>query len=403
MISINEAVEIVLDAAEALPTITLPLERAWGYVLAESVVADTDMPAFDRSMMDGYALAASASGDGKEVQVIATVPAGHFHPEPVADGHAVKIMTGAPLPDGCDAVIPVELTSEPDGGRVRLHSAVQSGDNIGFRGEEMKQGEEILAAGTPVDPAVAAVLAQAGKSRVSVHRRPRVGILVTGTELVDPGEVPAGGKIRESNSFGLVAQCLTWGAEPVRIGQAGDERRKLAAAISAGLEYDVLAITGGVSMGEFDLVPDLLADLGVEIMFHKVAQKPAKPMLFGKFGPTLVFGLPGNPVACFLGFELYAGPAIRRLAGESEYRTRWHQGVSAADFKVRSDREHLKPAKVEREGEIWRAHPVATRGSADICSIVGTNAFARFKQGQYIVPAGETVEFFFHRGKSDGV
>jgi molybdopterin molybdotransferase len=402
MISIDEAVEIVLDAAEALPPIALPLERAWGYALAESVVADTDMPAFDRSMMDGYALAARFSGEGKEVVVVGTVPAGYFYPDPVPDGHAVKIMTGAPLPDGCDAVIPVEFTSEPEGGRVRLHSAVEPGDNIGFRGEEMKRGDEILAPGTPIDPAVAAVLAQVGKSRISVHRRPRVGILVTGTELVDPGEIPSRGKIRESNSFGLVAQCLTWGAEPVRIGQAGDERRKLAAAISAGLEYDVLAITGGVSMGEFDLVPDLLADLGVEIIFHKVAQKPAKPMLFGKCGPTLVFGLPGNPVACFLGFELYAGPAMRRLAGESEYRTRWHQGMSAGDFKVRSDREHLKPAAVEREGEIWRAHPVATRGSADIYSIVGTNAFARFKQGHYTVPADETIDFFFHRGKSDG-
>ncbi len=402
MISIDEAVNIVLSAVQPLPSVMVPLEEAGGYVLVEAVQADMDVPSFDKSMMDGYTLAASSSGEGKEIPVVATLAAGDIRSDPIPPDHAVKIMTGAPVPPACDAVIPVEFTTEIGNGRVRLEKKVKRGENISFRGEEIKSGQEILICGTLIDAPVAAVLAEAGRSRVKVHRRPRVGILVTGTELVDPGLTPGPGKIRESNSYGIVAQCRSWGAIPVRLGQAGDDPTELKAAIEAGLEYDILAITGGVSMGDYDLVPDILRELGVEILFHKVAQKPAKPMLFGKRGSSIVFGLPGNPVSCFLGFELYAGPAIRRLAGEGDFETRWFEGVAAGDFKVKSDRAHIKAARVEYDGGKWIAHPVEWHGSADIYSVVSSNAFARFEQGRYTVPAGELVTFFFHRGKSNG-
>jgi molybdopterin molybdotransferase len=185
----------------------------------------------------------------------------------------------------------------------------------------------------------------------------------------------------------------------MRLGQAADDPTQLRAAIEGGLGHDILTITGGVSAGDYDLVPDSLRELGVEVLFHKVAQKPGMPLLFGKRGSTLVFGLPGNPVACFLCFELYVGPAVRRLAGEWDFETKWLDGVAGADSHVKSDRTHFKAAKVRFEGSRWRVHPMPSHGSADIFSVVGTNAFARFEKGKYTVSVGEQVRFFFYRAK----
>lgn len=402
MISIEEALEIVLSQAEPLPPMRVMLQGAKGHMLSESVFADMDAPAFDRSMMDGYALMASESGEGKEIEVDGIILAGQFRSEPVPPGKAVKIMTGAPVPEGADSVIQVELTSEIGENRIRLETAIEPGVNIAKRGEEIKKGQEILPKGTIVDPAVASSLAIAGKPEPMVYSLPRVAILVTGSELVHPWGPVEPGKIRESNSYGLSAQSLLWGAVPVRIGMTGDDPEKLKAAISSGLKFEILAITGGVSMGDYDLIPDILREMGVEVLFHKVAQKPAKPILYGRFGKTHVFGLPGNPVANFLAFEMYVGPLIRRMAGEENYTPRWHKGISTGEFRVNSDRVHLKPASVELVEGVWMVQPAVTRGSADIFSIVGTNAFARFKEGRYSVPAGEEVQFLFHRGKTYG-
>jgi molybdopterin molybdotransferase len=176
----------------------------------------------------------------------------------------------------------------------------------------------------------------------------------------------------------------------------------LKAGIRRGFEFEIFTITGGVSMGDYDFVPDILREMGVEVLFHKVAQKPGKPILYGKKGSTYVFGLPGNPVAVFLGFELYVGPLIRHLTGEGNYQTKWHKGVSRAEFKINGDRTIFKPAIVELVDGGWKVQPVASHGSADIYSIVGTNAFAKFKEGKYSVPEGTEVEFFIHRGKPYG-
>ena len=236
-----------------------------------------------------------------------------------------------------------------------------------------------------------------------VYRVPRVGILVTGTELINPWEHPAAaGQVRDSNTYGLNAQCLIWRGIPLRLGFAGDDPDRLKAAVERAMEYDILVLTGGVSMGDYDHVPDVLAGLGVDVKFHKVAMKPGKPMLFGKRGSTWVFGLPGNPLAAFFVFELFVGPLIRRLSGETEYRTTWFDGVAAGDFRVRSDRTFFRASRVMYEGGTWKAYPVESRGSADIFSVVGTNAFVRFEEGRYTVPAGEKVRFFFQKGKQYG-
>jgi len=403
MIRVDEAIEIVLSTARPLGEMPVALTGSTGYVLSETVHADIDFPDFDRAMMDGYAVKASDSGEGKILAVDGVIAAGQRWSDPVPDGHAVKIMTGAPIPPGTDAVIEIELTSEAGEGKVKLESRVEAGRNIACRGEEAKRGAVLVPEGAVIDSAIASVLAMAGRIRVQVYRVPLIGILATGSELIDPSEHPAAaGQVRDSNTYGLNAQCLIWRGIPLRLGFAGDDRDRLEAAIERAMAYDVLILTGGVSVGDFDCVPDILAALGVEIKFHRVAMKPGKPVLFGKRGSTWVFGLPGNPVAAFLGFELFIGPLIRRLSGEAEYRTTWFDGVAAGDFRVGSDRTFFSASRVVYEDGIWKAFPVESRGSADIFSVVGANAFVRFEEGRYAVPAGEKVRFFFQRGKQYG-
>jgi molybdopterin molybdotransferase len=402
MISIENALEIVLAQAKPLPTIAVPLQNSQGYILAESVFADTDTPSFDRAMMDGYALKASLSGVGRELEVDGIIVAGDFRTEPVPPGKAVKIMTGAPVPDGADSVIQVELTSQIGENRVRLNGAVNPGDNVARQGSEIKKGRKILGEGTIIDSAVASVLAMAGKSEPKVFGLPEIGILSSGTELVEPSNIVEPGKIRESNSYGISVQCNLWGAVPTRLGIAGDNPDQLKAAIQSGLEFDILVITGGVSMGDYDLIPDILREMGVEILFHKVNQKPGKPVLYGKIGSKHVYGLPGNPVAAYLDFELYVGPLIRRMAGETNFEPEWLSGITKGEFRIKSDRPHLKPARVELIDGVWNIAPAASMGSADILSIVGTNAFAKYPDGRYTVPSGEKAQFLFHRGKQNG-
>ncbi|MFH1675397.1 MAG: gephyrin-like molybdotransferase Glp [bacterium] len=399
MISVEKAVEIVLGEAKPLPSMAVMIESSKGYILSEPVRADIDFPPFDRVMMDGYALEASRSGEGVILPVDGVIGAGEYREETVPDGHCVKIMTGASLPRGTNAVIRVEMTSVTGDGKVRLGAKIEPGDNVAMCGEEVKKGTVLLPAGTVADSAAVSVMAMAGCRKTNVYKIPSLGILPTGSELVKPSrKIPSRGKIRDSNTYGLIVQCLTWGGLPVRLGNPGDESGDLSRYIEKGLGCDILVISGGVSMGDYDLVPAVLQDLGVEVIFHKVSQKPCKPLLFGKRGNTYVFGLPGNPVAVYLGFELYVGPMIRRLSGEEDFRTRWFRGMATGDFKIKSDRTQFIPCRIEWEDRRWNAYPVESKGSADIFSVVGTNAFARFNKGAYTVRSNEEVDFFFTRG-----
>jgi len=403
MISVDEAVEIVLGTAETLAPITVFTEGSRGYVTSRPVIADMDSPSFDRVMMDGYALMAEFSGDGAVLPVDGIIGAGEFRTDPVPDGHAVKIMTGAPLPPGTDSVIQVELTSDPGNGTVKLNAKLKSGDNVSPQGDEVRKGSVLIPAGTVIDSPAASVCAMAGLSLVEVIGLPKVGVLPTGAELVKPtSQIPAPGYIRDTNTYGIFVQSLSWGGIPIRLGYPSDDPAKIRALIDKGLECDILVITGGVSMGDYDYVPDILKEAGVEILFHKVAQKPGKPILFGRRGEKYVFGLPGNPVAGYLGFELFIGPLIRRIAGETGFRTQWFKGIAAEDFKVKSDRTLFLVSKARWEDGKWAVYPVESKGSADIASVVGTNCFARFEEGRYTVSSGDEVNFFFTRGSLYG-
>lgn len=404
MITIDEAIKKVLEKVTLPDPIKLPLEYVSGMVLAEDISSDVDIPPFDKATMDGFAIVASDSGDGSELVVDYTLAAGDFPKTAIKKGHAVRIMTGAPVPDGANAVIQVELTDETGPDRIKLKSKIDKGKNIAKRAEEVKKGDKVLSKGTEITPLVAAVLAQTGCAKVSVYPRPSALILATGSELVDIDQIPEDGEIRESNSYCILTQCQVWGAAGSRRPLVADRKESLTGAFEDALEMnpEIIIISGGVSVGDFDLVPGILKKLGAEIVFHSVAQKPGKPMLFAIKDETLIFGLPGNPVAVFLTFELYIGPAIRRMLGESSYQTTFHTAKASCEFNVKSDRTFLPASHVKNENGQWTIKPIKSKGSADVVGIINTNAFAVFDKGNYTVNEGDDVKFFFQRGKSVG-
>ncbi len=316
MIPVEEALEIVLREAQALPAEEVALDDALLRVLAEDVASDLDLPPFDRAAMDGYALrAADVAGAPVALEIVGEVRAGQWPDLAVGPGQAVRIMTGAPVPPGADAVQPVESTQPLDEFRVTIRSAVPAGANVAPRGSEARAGTLLLSRGRVIDPAAVAVLASAGKARVRVARRPVVALLVTGDEIVAVSDTPAPGQIRNSNGPAVAAQARLAGATVRLLGVAPDRQDAIAEALRAGLSADVLVVSGGVSAGDYDLVEPALLGLGATFLFTKVAIKPGAPLVFGRRSGTLVFGLPGNPVSAQVTFDLFVRPALLKMQG----------------------------------------------------------------------------------------
>ncbi len=284
--------------------------------MAEDVPSDIDIPPFPRSVMDGFAL---RSEDLKtpttRLQIAGVIPAGTFPSFGIGPGQTARIMTGAPVPDGADAVQKVESTKSHDE-MVEILEPVPAGENIVPRGAEVRRGERVLKKGTTLDTAAVAVAATVGKTRLRVGARPRVAIIATGNELVSPSEQPQPGQIRNSNTFSLAAQARALGAPVTDLGVATDDKTSLTELIEKGLSHDLLILSGGVSMGLFDLVKEVLAAFNIKILFDKIALKPGKPTVFG-IAPngTPVFGLPGNPVSTMVTFELFVRPALGKNGG----------------------------------------------------------------------------------------
>lgn len=314
MPTFEEARKIILDSVVTLGMEKVEILSAVGRVLAEDVAAPWDMPLWDNTAMDGYALCAADCPEGGSLKVAGFLPAGDHMTDEVERGTAVKIMTGAPIPPGADAVVPYEETEEQDG-QVFIKTAVKPGDHIRFKGEDVKTGETVLPAGTRLRPSEISMLASFGKLFIPVHRKVHVAILSTGDELVDPGEALTPGKIINSNSLALAAAVVQAGGIPVMLGIARDNRESLREKLAEGLRADVLITSAGVSAGDCDYVRDVLAELMVSQAFWKIDIKPGRPTAFGLRDGKPVFSLPGNPVSSLLTFEEFVRPALLKMMG----------------------------------------------------------------------------------------
>jgi molybdopterin molybdotransferase len=362
-------------------------------VLAEDVRSDSDLPPFDRAGMDGYALrAVDVAGAPVALEVEGEVRAGQWPDLVVGPGQAVRIMTGAPVPPGATAVQPVEKTQPLDEFRVTILEPAAEGANVAPRGSEVRKGDIVLSRGRVIDPAAVAVLASAGKGRVRVARRPVVTVLVTGDEIVDVSAVPGPGQIRNSNGPAVAAQARLAGADVRLLGVAPDRQDATETMLRAGLPADVLVVCGGVSAGDYDLVEPALLELGAAFLFTKVAIKPGAPLVFGRLGGTLVFGLPGNPVSAQVTFDLFARPALLKMQGARVLsRPRVRVELLAAVWN-RSGRKSHVPVRVRFEGGRLVARPVRSMGSGDLAAHARANALAVIDAERTTAAAGETVE-----------
>jgi len=399
MIDVDEALGRVLKAAGErglLPAERVPLREAWGRILRETVRADQDMPPFTRSAMDGYALrAADVARAPVSLEVIEEIPAGRAPARAVGPGQASRIMTGAALPSGADAVQMVEKCRVVPPGGVEVLEPVTPGTHVRFAGEEMRKGAVLLEPGEVMTPAAVAVAATAGLALVTVSRRPRVAIVPTGDELVPVGSLPGPAQIRESNGHTLVALVSGAGGIPLLRDITRDTREDLAAAIRWALDdADVLLMSGGVSMGDYDLVGGALVEAGCVPMFDRVAIQPGKPLFFGvvgRAGGTLVFGLPGNPVSTLVDFLVFARPALRRIMGASRCLDRPIEAALEERVERRPGRRAYLPASLGTRDGRASVRLLPTTGSADMSSIARADALAILPEDAATLEAGVTV------------
>jgi molybdopterin molybdotransferase len=390
LISIDEALRLVLERVERLPTETVRLDAALGRVLAEDGAATVDLPPFDSSAMDGFALR-SADTPG-QLPVVHRIPAGTPAPRPLEAGEAMGIATGGLVPAGADAVIPLEHVVEHDN-TIEVEEAVERGANVRGAGGDSVAGETVVEKGERLEARHLAALAAAGVPEVRVARRPRAAVVVTGSELRPPGEPLQPGQIYEANGILLEAQLLSAGADVERLGVVVDEEAAHRDALVRGLEFDVLVTSGGVSVGPHDLVRRILAELGVEEVFWGVSVKPGKPISFGVAGSRLVFGLPGNPVSVLVGFELFVRPALLALQGSADPGPRFERGQLGSQLKRNTARDELVRARVLRPSDGPVLEPLAGRESHMIARAAGADALVLVPRGNGELAAGETVEF----------
>jgi molybdopterin molybdotransferase len=388
MLSPEQALQQVIEVARPLPPIKVPIDEAVGQVLAVQVRATENMPPFPSSSMDGYAVVASDTS--LEREVLGEQDAGHVGAPRVRPGTAIRIMTGAAVPEGADTVIPVELATEA-GNRVRFDRLLPKGANVRPVGQDLAQGDLVLKPGMALGAAEIGLLATMGHAAIFVYPRPRVAIMATGDELVPLGQTPGPGQIRDSNSHALAALIRSWGAVPVVIGIVRDEETTLRAAVLDALgRADVLLTSGGVSMGRRDLMKPLLEELG-RVCFGRVAQKPGKPTTMAIVQGKLVFGLPGFPVSSLVSAELYVRPALRIMAGLGA--TQRQEIAVHLQHAIRHDpdREEFQRAIVTWEnGQAW-ARNTGDQVSGRLRSLVGANALIRLAEGVSEYSQGETV------------
>jgi molybdopterin molybdotransferase len=394
LIAFEEAQRIVLERAKPLEAERVPIERAAGRVLAEAAVAVVDLPPFPSSAMDGFALRAEDTGGAPlELPVVEQVAAGSPAGRPLAAGEAMAISTGGAVPEGADSVVPVELVEERNG-HVGLQEPVPEGANVRGRGGDVRAGETVLEPGIRLGPAQVGGLAAAGIAEVRCAKRPRVGILVTGSELRQPGEELAAGQIYESNGLLLATALQLAGAVPAQLGVVADDAAELERAMErALLGFDMLVTTGGASVGVHDLVRDTQKKLRVEELFWGVAMKPGKPVAFGVRRDHLVFNLPGNPVSALVTFEVLVRPAVEALQGISDPRAAYRRGRLATSIRRNERRTEFVRAVSRREGDEILLEPLPGQESHMIARTARADVLVLVEAGDGELAAGDEVRY----------
>ena len=393
LIAVAEAQRLVLERAKRLDAERVPVERAAGRVLAEDASSLVDLPPFPSSAMDGFAVRAEDAGAGARLPVVARIAAGSPAERELAAGEAMSISTGGSVPDGADSVIPLELVDDADDS-IEIREPVPAGANVRERGSDVRTGDVVLEPAIRLGPAQVGALAAAGVHEVQCTKRPRVGILVTGSELKQPGQPLGPGEIYESNGLLLATALQLAGAVPAQLGVVGDDSEELERAMErALLGFDMLVTSGGASVGPHDLVRETQAGLRVEEVFWGVAVKPGKPVAFGTRRDHLVFNLPGNPVSVLVTFELFVRPAVNALLGLPQPEPAFLRGALAAPVRRNAERDQFIRARSRREGNEVVLEPIAGQESHMIARAGRADALIEVEAGSGELATGAPVRY----------
>ncbi len=396
MISVEEALDEILSRIQALGSEKVSLLESLGRAIAEEVVSPRDIPPFDNSGMDGYAIRTEdilrASKElPARLEVIEDLPAGFISGKSLERGQAIRIMTGAPIPGGANTVIPVEETQK-DGSFVLISKGLPAGKNIRKAGGDVRKGDRVLSKGDLLRPPEIGILASLGRSSISVFQRPAVAILCTGEELVDVDQPVEKAKIISSNSYTLAAQVKDCGAIPIQLGIARDERQDVEGKLREGLRADVLISSAGISVGDYDFVKESLRELGWEFIFWKVAMKPGKPIAFGTIKGKPVFGLPGNPVSSMVCFEEFVRPSLLKMMGHRQIFRPVREAILQESVQIETGRRHYIRAVISSAGDHYHVIPTGTQGSDILNSMVRANGLMILPEDREFVRPGEKVK-----------
>lgn len=400
MVKVIDAQAVILKSIKALGSESVKLADSLKRVLAEDIISSLDIPPFNNSAMDGYALRSldtkGASPDApKTLRVIDDIKAGQISKKIIKANQAVRIMTGAPIPKGADSVIMVENTEKSGNDKVKIFAYIEEGANIRRAGEDIQKGECVLEKGTLLKPSHIGLLASLGKPKVRVAKQPKVAILATGDELVDVDKKLTPGKIRSSNSYTLYAQVLECGGIPVNLGIAKDKAQELKNKIKQGLNCDLIITSGGVSVGDYDLVKDILAEMGTQIKFWKVAMRPGKPLAFGMIKNKPVFGLPGNPVSSMVVFEIFVRPAILKMLGQTKDERKEVEAVLEEDVTKKNGLKYFLRARTRWEAGNYLTRTTGPQGSGILKSMGLANSLIILDEEKERIEKGSKVNVWF--------
>ena len=400
MLSVKEAQNKVLECNVKIKAVRVPLLDSLGLILAEDVISNEYIPAYNNSAMDGYAVraedvkGADKSCPGRLMLLADIIPAGKFPDVKISPGYCMPIMTGAPIPENCNAVVMKENT-EKDGESILIFKECTEGENIRYRGEDIKKGDIVLRKGGKIYPADIGVIASLGKSELFVNCPPVTGIISTGDELMGIGKELEIGKVRDSNSYSLSAQLKEIGIKYIRYGIVKDEKKNLKEKILEALsECDILLLSGGVSVGDYDFVKEILIGIGAELVFWKVNQRPGKPLVFLKYKDKFIFGLPGNPVSVMVCFEMYARPLIKRIMGDYNLFRHSIRAAASHDFKNKRGRTNFARVTLEKKGNEYFFKSTGMQGSGILTSMSKADGIAVFSEDAGDIKKGSKVDVF---------